>query len=258
MRTSSSAPDDSPGSRSTPSQCCRRRFAVSYMTSRLAGLRVEFADGRQGHPFADHRHVSAAVDGRGCRFETAQVAGDQVGVAAGAGSVGAGDEDELRFHVGECIVNRAQSCNSRKEHGCSAEQRKTHLLALLERDGRVVAKEVAVELAMSEDSIRRDLRELADAGLARRVYGGALPVEASEPPFADRTGVEPVSKARVARAALALVEPGMTIALDAGTTSLALARILAARRPAHRRDPEPARRDRRRRALGRPRDPARR
>src|SRR6187399_1268181 len=106
-----------------------------------------------------------------------------------------------------------------------SEQRKTHLLALLERDGRVVAK-VAAELGISEDSIRRDLRELADAGLARRVYGGALPVEASEPPFSDRTGVEPVSKARVAQAALPLVEPGMTIALDAGTTSLALARIL--------------------------------
>lgn len=107
-----------------------------------------------------------------------------------------------------------------------AEQRKAHLLALLERDGRVVAKDVAAELAISEDTIRRDLRELADAGLARRVYGGALPVDASEPPFSDRTGVEPVSKARVAQAALALIEPGMTIALDAGTTNIALARIL--------------------------------
>lgn len=107
-----------------------------------------------------------------------------------------------------------------------AEQRKAHLLDLLERDGRVVAKDVAGELALSEDTIRRDLRELADAGLARRVYGGALPVDASEPPFADRTEVEPASKARVARAALALIEPGMTIALDGGTTSIALARIL--------------------------------
>ena len=138
-----------------------------------------------------------------------------------------------------------------------SEQRKTHLLALLERDGRVVAKEVAAELAVSEDSIRRDLRELADAGLARRVYGGALPVEATEPPFADRTGVEPVSKARVAGAALSLVEPGMTIALDAGTTSVALARILprGARLTV---DTEPARRHRGRGTLGRPRDPARR
>ena len=107
-----------------------------------------------------------------------------------------------------------------------AEQRKAHLLELLAQDGRVVAKDVAAQLALSEDSIRRDLRELADAGLARRVYGGALPVEADEPPFAARREIEPVSKSRVAQAALTLVEPGMTLALDAGTTSLALARIL--------------------------------
>ncbi len=103
-----------------------------------------------------------------------------------------------------------------------AEQRKAHLLELLARDGRIVAKDVAVELGISEDSVRRDLRELADAGLARRVYGGALPLAADEPHFADRT--EDPAKERVAEAALALLEPGMTIALDGGTTSLALAR----------------------------------
>ncbi|TXK18610.1 DeoR/GlpR family DNA-binding transcription regulator [Homoserinibacter sp. GY 40078] len=107
-----------------------------------------------------------------------------------------------------------------------SEQRKTHLLELLRRDGRVVAKTVAADLGISEDSIRRDLRELAEAGLARRVYGGALPMDAAEVPFAERGEVEPASKARVARAALVLIEPGMTIALDAGTTSMAIARIL--------------------------------
>lgn len=104
-----------------------------------------------------------------------------------------------------------------------ADQRKAHLLELLDRDGQVVAKDVAAELGISEDSIRRDLRELADAGLARRVYGGALRVGA-EPRFADRVATP--AKARVAGAALALVEPGMTVALDGGTTSLELARRL--------------------------------
>lgn len=103
-----------------------------------------------------------------------------------------------------------------------AEQRKRHLLDLLARDGRVVAKDVAADLGISEDSVRRDLRELADAGLARRVYGGALPMTASEPPFAERAA-DP-DKEHVAEEALVLLEPGMTIALDGGTTSLALAR----------------------------------
>ncbi|MFJ2553544.1 DeoR/GlpR family DNA-binding transcription regulator [Microbacterium sp. NPDC087591] len=105
-------------------------------------------------------------------------------------------------------------------------QRKDHLLALLVKDGRVVAKDVAVDLEVSEDSIRRDLRELADAGLCVRVYGGALPVPAAEAPVAQRSTVATDSKERVARAAVALIHPGSTIILDAGTTTLAMARML--------------------------------
>ena len=56
-----------------------------------------------------------------------------------------------------------------------AAQRKELLLDRLRVDGRLVAKDLAAELGMSEDSIRRDLRELADAGLCQRVYGGAMP-----------------------------------------------------------------------------------
>jgi DeoR/GlpR family transcriptional regulator of sugar metabolism len=105
-------------------------------------------------------------------------------------------------------------------------QRKDHLLRLLAKDGRVVAKDVAADLGVSEDSIRRDLRELADAGQCVRVYGGALPVPAAEAPVAQRSAVATDSKERVARAAVALIRPGSTIILDAGTTTLAMARML--------------------------------
>ncbi|WP_372467700.1 DeoR/GlpR family DNA-binding transcription regulator [Microbacterium maritypicum] len=107
-----------------------------------------------------------------------------------------------------------------------AAQRKDHLLALLERDGRVVAKAVADELGVSEDAIRRDLRELADEGRLLRVYGGALPIPAPEPPVRERAALATESKERVARAAVATVRPGSTIVLDAGTTTLAMARLL--------------------------------
>jgi DeoR/GlpR family transcriptional regulator of sugar metabolism len=105
-------------------------------------------------------------------------------------------------------------------------QRKEFLLDLLASDGRVVAKTVAAELGVSEDSIRRDLRELADAGKCIRVYGGALPVPAADAPIAARLGIASESKERVARAAVALIRPGSTIILDAGTTTLAMARML--------------------------------
>ncbi|GAA2946975.1 DeoR/GlpR family DNA-binding transcription regulator [Microbacterium luteolum] len=105
-------------------------------------------------------------------------------------------------------------------------QRKEHLLGLLAAEGRIVAKAVAADLGVSEDSIRRDLRELADAGLCIRVYGGALPVPAADAPVVQRLGVASESKERVARAAVALIRPSSTIILDAGTTTLAMARRL--------------------------------
>ena len=47
-----------------------------------------------------------------------------------------------------------------------AAARKELLLARLRQDGRIVAKEIAAELGLSDDSIRRDLRELDAAGLS--------------------------------------------------------------------------------------------
>lgn len=107
-----------------------------------------------------------------------------------------------------------------------AAQRKDHLLDLLARDGRVVAKTVADELGVSEDAIRRDLRELAEEGRLLRVYGGALPIPAADRPVNERQDVATESKERVARQAVASIRPGSTIVLDAGTTTLAMARLL--------------------------------
>ncbi|SDU78069.1 DeoR/GlpR family DNA-binding transcription regulator [Jiangella alkaliphila] len=109
-----------------------------------------------------------------------------------------------------------------------AAERRDFLLARLEQDGKVVAKDVATELGISEDSIRRDLRELASAGLCQRVYGGALPVSPAIADHTVRTGIEVSGKHRVAAAAAALIRPGSTAILDGGTTALAVARALPA------------------------------
>jgi DeoR/GlpR family transcriptional regulator of sugar metabolism len=107
-----------------------------------------------------------------------------------------------------------------------AAQRRDLLLDRLRRDGRVVAKDVAAELGVSEDSVRRDLREMAAAGQCQRVYGGALPVSPALADYAGRQRVEPASKERVAAAAARLVEPGRTAIIDGGTTALAVVRAL--------------------------------
>ena len=66
-----------------------------------------------------------------------------------------------------------------------AAQRRDLLLDRLRTEGRLVAKDLAMELGVSEDSVRRDLRELAAAGLCQRVYGGALPVSPALADYAD-------------------------------------------------------------------------
>jgi DeoR/GlpR family transcriptional regulator of sugar metabolism len=105
-------------------------------------------------------------------------------------------------------------------------ERRELLLGRLAAEGKVLAKDVAAELGVSEDSIRRDLRDLAAAGLCQRVYGGALPVSPAMADYATRREVAVASKERVAAAAAALVRPGGVAILDGGTTTLAVVAAL--------------------------------
>jgi DeoR/GlpR family transcriptional regulator of sugar metabolism len=111
-------------------------------------------------------------------------------------------------------------------------ERRDFLLSRLRADGKVVAKDMATELGVAEDNIRRDLRELASAGLCQRVYGGALPAAPAEADYATRVSVAPGSKNRVAAAAAGLILPGSTVLLDGGTTALAVAAALPPDLPA--------------------------
>ncbi|MFO1026756.1 MAG: DeoR/GlpR family DNA-binding transcription regulator [Acetobacteraceae bacterium] len=106
------------------------------------------------------------------------------------------------------------------------QERKAHILAVLQREGRVVAKAVSQTLGLSEDTIRRDLRELAAEGRLQRVHGGALPASPALADFAGRTKVSPEGKIAVGRAAAALVRPGQVVFVDGGTTAVQLARHL--------------------------------
>jgi DeoR/GlpR family transcriptional regulator of sugar metabolism len=108
-----------------------------------------------------------------------------------------------------------------------AAERHTLLLTRLAQDGKLVAKDIAAELGLSDDSVRRDLRELAAAGLCQRVYGGALPASPAIADYAARASLQPESKDRVARRAARLIIPGSTVILDGGTTTLAVVRALA-------------------------------
>lgn len=106
-------------------------------------------------------------------------------------------------------------------------QRKQLLLARLARDGQIVAKRLSEELEMSEDTIRRDLRELASEGKLQRVHGGALPASAATGDLLLRQDVSAADKLLLGRAGAAMVRPGQLVILDGGTTAVQLARHLA-------------------------------
>src|SRR5580698_1006310 len=105
--------------------------------------------------------------------------------------------------------------------------RKREILALLKRNGQVIAKEVSRSMRVSEDTIRRDLREMSQAGLLQRVHGGALPASPAIADFAGRERIAPEGKVAIGRAAARMIQPGQVIMLDGGTTARQVARHIS-------------------------------
>lgn len=117
----------------------------------------------------------------------------------------------------------------RVAHDVLPQERQQRILAQLQRDGRVVASDLAASFGVSEDSVRRDLREMAAAGMCRRVYGGALLPTPAFPPLAERVARADAQRSALARHAAGLVQVGQSVLLDAGSTNVDVARALAGR-----------------------------
>ena len=107
-----------------------------------------------------------------------------------------------------------------------AAERRGEILARLRARRRVVVAELVAGLSVSEDTVRRDLQELAALGLLRRVHGGALASTPGALPFEQRREIAPEKKAALAEAAVPLVESSRTLFVDGGTTALEVARRL--------------------------------
>jgi DeoR/GlpR family transcriptional regulator of sugar metabolism len=110
--------------------------------------------------------------------------------------------------------------------GLLSAERRQAILTTLRRDGKVVAARLVEELGVSEDTIRRDLRELAGQGLVQRVHGGALAPAPQPGTFADRRETGTAEKAALAQAAVGVLASARVILLDGSTTNLELARRL--------------------------------
>lgn len=106
------------------------------------------------------------------------------------------------------------------------EQRKQRILEVLARNQAVAVAQLAQSLEVSEASIRRDLQQLEQAGLLRRTHGGAVSnhISTFEPSLAEKEVQLKAEKQAIARVAVDLIEEGDTVMLDAGSTTLQMAR----------------------------------
>jgi DeoR/GlpR family transcriptional regulator of sugar metabolism len=112
-----------------------------------------------------------------------------------------------------------------------ARQRQERILDEVRRHGGARVAELVDLLDVSDMTVRRDIESLARRGLVERVHGGATAVgtrSGEEPGFVAKSALARREKDAIAGEVARLVEPGETVAVSAGTTTLAVARRLLA------------------------------
>jgi DeoR family transcriptional regulator, aga operon transcriptional repressor len=109
------------------------------------------------------------------------------------------------------------------------EERRQHVLSILQQNGRVLVSELSDSLGISRITIRKDLDYLEGKGLVQRTHGGALAPSSGallDPSLKDKEQKQLREKQRIADAAVNLVRDGQCVLLDSGTTTTAIARVL--------------------------------
>ena len=108
------------------------------------------------------------------------------------------------------------------------EERFLRIRSLLATFSRVSVDRIVQDLAVSRETVRRDLLELEGSGELRRVHGGAIATGPEpEPPLSVRLVARQKEKRAIAKAAVGLLKPGQTLFLDAGSTTSTLAEEIA-------------------------------
>ncbi len=105
------------------------------------------------------------------------------------------------------------------------EERHSIILEELRGYNRLKATYLCKKLQVSEDTVRRDLNELAKQGHLKKVHGGAISLSYI-PSFKKREVQEIEIKHQIAKKALQLIKDGQVLIIDGGTTNLQLVNIL--------------------------------
>ena len=121
---------------------------------------------------------------------------------------------------------------SGKESKMLAQERRQHIFKEIESSGVASVRDLSQRFDVSMITIMRDLQELEQEGLIRRVHGGAISMRGAsyEPPFSARESQFSSEKQRIALKAVELITDGDSLILDVGTTTLEIARALKGKR----------------------------
>lgn len=106
------------------------------------------------------------------------------------------------------------------------EERQNYILDRIREHNKVKSNDLAVELNVSEDTIRRDLNQLSHKGLILKVHGGALSTHQKLYHFNESSIFNRENKIIVAKKAISLLKDGQTIIMSGGTTNLELAQLI--------------------------------
>lgn len=103
------------------------------------------------------------------------------------------------------------------------------ILQLVKTHGKVMVKDLSEQFEVTEDCIRKDLKNLELQGFLKRIYGGAVDVKnySTEKNLETRLGKDAENKMKIATKAYECIQPRDTIFLDISTTNVLLARCIA-------------------------------
>lgn len=112
----------------------------------------------------------------------------------------------------------------------SGKQRKDTILEQIYRNGHVLVKDLAVQLSISEATVRRDLKTMADAQEVELIYGGATLRRHADFSFRAKNILNVEAKRRIGELAVTLIHDGDQVFFDSGSTTFQMASLLKGKR----------------------------
>jgi DeoR/GlpR family transcriptional regulator of sugar metabolism len=105
-------------------------------------------------------------------------------------------------------------------------ERQKFIMGIIAKEHKVSTIKLALDMVISEDTIRRDLNELNRKGLLEKVYGGAISIEEKPICVFDKLVLNADKKDIIGKKALSLISDGQVIVISGGTTNLEFAKLL--------------------------------